>query len=263
MKTLNEIALGYKTDKSNMWHNYTKLYSVYFEPIRQEKLRILEIGIDKGYSLKTWKEYFPSAEITGIDIIDLKYMEEDRVHVFQGDQNDTIFLKKINEEQGPFDIIIDDGSHKNSDMKNSFDCLFPLLKEGGLYIVEDIHACYWEKKEDGQVFIDTIKRLVDDVNSAGKSGSADINRDFEDGRYSQKIGSEMTWWEKNVEFLHLYRSIAFIKKYPPNEETLSYEHKSPFYLTVGHILPFKHYNSFIYRNILRLYRKLKYTIKKL
>ena len=265
MRTLDEIALGYKTDKSSMGHNYTKLYSLYFEPIRQEKLRIFEIGVDKGYSIKTWKEYFPNAEITSIDILDLKHMEEERVHVLQGDQSDTVFLKKVNDMHGPFDIIIDDGSHHNNDMKNSFDFLFPLLKEGGLYIVEDLHACYWGASHNtgDPVFIDTLKKLVDDVNSGGKSGVADIKRDGDDGWYNQKRLPEMTWWEKNVEFVHLYRSIVFIKKYPPSDKTLSIGYKYPFYLTVGTVVPFKHYTSLVKRNLVRTYRKLKYLVKKI
>ena len=176
MRTLDEIALSYGTDKSSLNHNYARLYSSYFEELRQEKLKILEIGIDKGYSLKSWKEYFPNADITGIDILDLKQFEENRVHVEQGDQKDTVFLKKVNDTHGPFDIIIDDGSHHNEDMKASFDYLFPLLTQGGMYVVEDLHACYWGKTHGtGEpVFIDRLKELIDSVNAGGKSGVANI-----------------------------------------------------------------------------------------
>ena len=215
-KTLDEIALSLSTDKSSLIHNYTKLYSRYFDPIRHEKLKILEIGIDKGYSLKSWREYFEDAEITGIDILDVKKFEEDRIHIEQGDQRDTEFLKRVNKKYGPFDIIIDDGSHHNYDMLASFECLFPLLKEDGYYVVEDLHACYWGKTHGtGEpVFIDKLIELIDCVNSGGKSGVANIARDEDDGWYNQKRMLEMTWWEKNIEFLHLYRSIVFIKKYP-------------------------------------------------
>jgi hypothetical protein len=216
MKTLDEIALGLGTDKSSLHHNYTKHYSRYFDPMRQDKLKLLEIGVDKGFSLKSWKEYFPNAELVGLDILDLKKFEEDRIHVEMGDQRDTDFLKKVNDKYGPFDIIIDDGSHHNEDMKASFDFLFPLLKPGGMYVVEDLHSCYWgETHGSGDpVFMDRLKELLDAVNSGGKSGVANIQKDDDDSWLAQKRMPEMTWWEKNVEFVHLYRSIVFIKKYP-------------------------------------------------
>jgi len=263
MRTLDEIALSYGTDKSSLSHNYTKLYELYFEKIRSEGLKMLEIGIDKGYSLKSWKEYFPNAEITGIDIADLKQFEEDRVHVLQGDQSDQTFLKKVSDIQGPFDIIIDDGSHINSDMKASFECLFPLLKQGGLYVVEDLHACYWNKShETGEpIFIDVLKKLIDDTNAGGKSGTADRSHDNDDGWYAQKKMPPMTWWEKNVEFIHVYRSIVFIKKYPP-EYNSSLFNKDQHYLTVNDIRPPTHKNSTIKRALLRAARKIKRKIKK-
>lgn len=213
MKTLDEISTGFrrKTDKSSLFHNYTKLYPLYFEPLRAEKLKLFEIGIDKGSSMKVWKEYFNNAEITGLDILDLKHMTEDRINVVQGDQKDCALLTRTNGKYGPFDIIIDDGSHHNDDMKATFECLFPLLKPGGIYVIEDIHACYSKNAQSnkGMTLIDRLKELVDQVNPAGKSGCA--NREQDGGAELES----MNWWEKNVEFVHLYRSIAFVKKYPP------------------------------------------------
>lgn len=241
MRTLDEMALGYGTDKSSLQHNYTKLYSMYFDPIRDAKLKLFEIGIDKGFSLKTWKEYFYNSEINGIDILDLKHMEEDRVRVFQGDQGDAKTLTDISNSVGPFDIIIDDGSHKNDDMKASFECLFPLLKAGGIYVIEDLHSCYWgDSHGTGKpVFMDLLKKLIDDTNAGGKSGTADARKDADDGWFNQKRLGEMTWWEQNVEFVHIYRSIVFIKKYPPFKET-SNTSPAPTYLTVTPVVPLVH-----------------------
>ena len=236
MRSLDQISISYGTDKSSMHHNYTKLYQLYFENLRQEKLKILEIGVDKGYSLKTWLEYFPNALITGIDIIDLKHFEEDRVHIEQGDQKDVNFLKKTSDKYGPFDIVIDDGSHDNYDMKASFDCLFPLLKKGGIYVVEDMHACYWGEanKSVEPVFIKRLKELVDSVNSSGKSGCANIEKDDEDNFYRKRKNGEMDWWEKNVEFVNIYRSIVFIKKYPPSFKDI--DAKDSQFILVGKVL---------------------------
>lgn len=212
--TLNEIALQYKTDKSSAAHNYTAKYDLHFSGIRNEKLKVLEIGIQNGFSLKTWKEYFQNSEIFGIDVVDCSHMDEARIKTIRGSQNDLVFLKNVNDLYGPFDIIIDDGSHISSDMRISFDCLFPLLKPGGIYVVEDLHCCYWpEFREPRYDFMDRLKQLLDCVNSRGKCGLADITKIQEDRFYQSKKLGAMDWWEKSIDSVHLYRSIVFIKKY--------------------------------------------------
>jgi hypothetical protein len=212
--TLDEIAIKYNTDKSSLFHNYTEKYDKYFSGMRNEKIKVLEIGIQNGYSLKTWKEYFPNAEIFGIDIVDCSRMNEERIMTLLGSQTDINFLKKINEEHGPFDIIIDDGSHYSSDMTISFETLFPLLRPGGLYIVEDLHCIYWPRFSDGgNSFMKRLARLQGSVNGRGKWGLAEIRNAGRDGFFQgEKLGGP-NWWDRNVEYVHLYRSQVFIKKY--------------------------------------------------
>ena len=232
MKSLDEIAIDCGTDKSSRKHNYTKLYAAYFEPLRQKPIKMLEIGAANGYSLKMWKAYFTKAEILGVDIKDCKELAEDRISIEQGDQSDPKFLKLLNDKYGPFDVIIDDGSHRNPDMKASFDFLFPLLKPDGIYVVEDLHACYWDlknyhTKETGSAtniqasFIDRLKELVDYVNSFGKSGTANHALDDKDP-YHLNNKTKLTWWDDVIEFMHFYRSIVFIKKYPAKMEGSAY-----------------------------------------
>ncbi len=211
---LDDIAQKYNTDKSSLWHNYTEKYEQYFSVLREQKIKILEIGIQNGYSLQTWRDYFPHAHIYGLDIVDCSAMNEDRVTTLQGSQNDLSFLKRINDAHGPFDIIIDDGSHNSNDMKISFDFLFPLLRSGGIYVIEDIHCVYWPELSDGgTALMDRLKELMDTVNASGKCSLAEPKNIEKDYAYRiHKIG-KMNWWEESVEYLHLYRSIAFIKKY--------------------------------------------------
>ena len=59
------------------------------------------------------------------------------------EQADAGFLQKVAGEFGPFDLIIDDGSHVNAHVITTFEVLFPLLKTGGLYVVEDTQTSYW------------------------------------------------------------------------------------------------------------------------
>ncbi|MFZ4499967.1 MAG: hypothetical protein ACOYMZ_00530 [Minisyncoccia bacterium] len=214
MRTLDEIALTYGTDKSSTFHNYTEKYDHYFSVMRNSTIRILEIGIQNGYSLKTWKEYFPNAEIYGIDIVDCTLMDEPRIKTLIGSQNDTTFLKQVQEQYGPFDIIIDDGSHYSTDMKISLDTLFPYLKQGGLYVVEDLHCCYWPEFSDGgTAFMSRLKQLMDSVNGNGKWGFASIQNQDRDMVFQEQKFGKPDWWAKHVEYVHLYRSIVFIKKY--------------------------------------------------
>ena len=143
-KTLKEISLKYGSDKIE--HGYIDVYKLYFDNIKDEKLKILEIGIADGKSLLTWSEYFKNSIIIGIDIhkIDIieKKLDRQNIKVHQGSQSDSNFIKKITELYGKFDIIIDDGSHLSNDVKKSFELLFPVLKDNGLYKVEDIQTSY-------------------------------------------------------------------------------------------------------------------------
>src|ERR1700733_5337217 len=145
---LDTLAVIHGTDK---WDNnfYSPYYNEHFKKIRYKNLKILEIGVGcfdnplcGGESLRMWKNYFPNSTIYGIDICDKTSLQEKRIKIFQGSQADEVFLKKVCEEHGPFDIIIDDGSHVSCHIITSFNVLFPFLKEGGYYAIEDLHVSY-------------------------------------------------------------------------------------------------------------------------
>lgn len=157
--TLNEIALEVKTDKSSEHHNYTESYEIEFQNLRDKKIHLLELGVGEGPSLEMWKRYFNSALIVGIDIQDLTKKHfpnliDDRCKIEIGNQDDTTFLKAINSKYNSFDIIIDDASHLASKTIKSFVNLFPLLKTGGIYVIEDLGVFYPDSGK-GSVFIDT------------------------------------------------------------------------------------------------------------
>ena len=138
---LHNIGLKHKTDKSYL-HNYLDFYETHISKYKNEKIRLLEIGIGHGASLKMWEEYFPNAEIFGVDIDKkcLKYIyKSGRVKTLIGDQSNRIFLNSI---QGEFDIILDDGGHTMSQQMISFGCLFKKLKSEGIYIIENIHTSF-------------------------------------------------------------------------------------------------------------------------
>ena len=126
---LKKISELYKSDK--LEHGYIDIYDSYFLKIKDNELKILEIGIADGKSLLTWSDYFKNSTIIGIDIhkIDIiqNKLNRKNIKIYQGSQSDNIFIKKIIEQYGNFDIIIDDGSHLTKDVKKSFHLLFPSL----------------------------------------------------------------------------------------------------------------------------------------
>lgn len=122
---------------------------------------LLEIGIGGydnpvagGNSLRMWRSYFPDAEIWGIDIADKSPHDARRIKTFQGSQVDEEFLRSV-VTRSP-DVIIDDGSHVPGHVVQTFNILFPLLKSGGLYVVEDTETSYW----GGENAVDYFKELV-------------------------------------------------------------------------------------------------------
>lgn len=127
--------------------------------------RMLEIGVDRGGSLQMWREYLSDATVVGIDINPkaAQYGDPERhVHVRIGDQTDTKFLGGVLDEFGPFDTVLDDGGHTPKQMIGSFRYLFPRLKPGGVYIVEDVCANYWTiYRDQPESFIDFTKWLMD------------------------------------------------------------------------------------------------------
>lgn len=121
---------------SKQHHNYLPLYHRHFQDVRLEVRKVLEIGVQTDHSVNMWQDYFPNAEIHGIDIDpECKKFERDRIRIHTGDQGDQKFLATLPQD---FDIIIDDGSHIPQHQVGCFLYLFPYhLKDRGIYVVED------------------------------------------------------------------------------------------------------------------------------
>jgi len=154
-----------KTRGTHKWLHYLPVYESVID--RSRPIRMLEIGVFHGGSLHMWRDYLhPRSVIVGIDIDpDCKQFDdpENNVHVRIGGQQDDTFLQEVNAEFGPFDVILDDGSHMTSHMIESFRSLFAsALAEPGTYIVEDVHSNYWKSYRDTSMsFVDFIAVLVD------------------------------------------------------------------------------------------------------
>jgi len=150
------VMTRHGSDKGQGWHNYTTIYSVLFGELRDQPLRIFELGLgtnnpnfafnmglngQPGASLRGWRELFPHAFVCGADIDRGILFEEDRIKTFYCDQLDSVAIRDLWLQpvlQGGIDIIIDDGLHtfeaNSSFLAGSLDQLNP----GGIYVIEDI-----------------------------------------------------------------------------------------------------------------------------
>lgn len=185
------------------WHHYLPLYDRYLAPYRDRAapVRMLEIGVAEGGSLELWRGYFgPQATIFGVDLNPAcAAFDGEHAQVRIGSQADEKFLAGVIREMGGVDIVLDDGSHVAAHVRASFDALFPLLAEDGLYIVEDTHGAYWANL-GGNYFspktaLGMAKTLIDDIHHWYHPHGA-------------KLSAAADW----VGGIHVHDSIYFIEK---------------------------------------------------
>jgi hypothetical protein len=159
---LDEIG-DYETDK-NTTHSYIELYDQLFAPYCMEKITLLEIGNHQGGSLKLWNDYFLDVEIYGLEIRSNDNLtrlneENENMHLTQGvdayshDAINQFFAADIF-----FDIIIDDGSHQPAHQSFVTNDWLPMLKPGGLLIIEDVFNSIMA----GQIVMNTNSLCEDD-----------------------------------------------------------------------------------------------------
>ncbi len=153
-----------------------------------QPVRLLEIGVWRGGSLGLWRRYFgEQAVIFGLDI-DPKSATfgstDGEIRI--GSQVDSEFMRAVIEEMGGVDVIIDDGSHLSAHVVHTLRELWPLLSEGGIYIVEDLHTSYWPSWGGGLrrpgSSMEALKSLADVLHqpyfsAPADSGGLGISRD--------------------------------------------------------------------------------------
>lgn len=219
MGELNDIAKKNGTDKSSLIHDYCVKYEKYLPFKRDDKLKILEIGVLNGSSVKTWKEYFFNSEIVGLDInLKCKQYEEDRITIEIGSQFDSEFLKYVAEKHGPFDMILDDGSHINEHVIFSFNNLFKYVKSKGLYVVEDACTSYWNdyggSAKGPHTMISYFKERIDEVNFGGEwvEGGDNIHARKDDVLLNQFKRKGYDFIGTQMESINFLNSIILITK---------------------------------------------------
>lgn len=168
--SLDELSVKYGTDKGSLKHNYMPFYELH---LPKEPKRILEIGVAEGRSMAMWGEYFPNAEIYGLDLFSETSHETvfrnldhwfdgdwdiNRFHLHTGDQCDWVILDSL--RHFDFDVIIDDGSHNSRDQMMTFFGLF----NGKHYFIEDLHCCQEEFYQQGLPQLFTAYSLFGEMN---------------------------------------------------------------------------------------------------
>lgn len=207
------------------WMHYFEVYERHFARFCMSPVIVLEFGVSHGGSLQMWKQYFgPQALIYGVDVDPrCAGFGEENITIITGDQEDRRFLRELRKTLPQCDIIIDDGGHTMKQQIATFEEMYKHLKEGGIYLCEDLHTSYWPafggkavrpmtvwqqcvalmermSKRGGRncpTFIEYSKSLIDELHNAWH------------GQCKDPGGEE---FRKNAFALHYYDSILVIEK---------------------------------------------------
>lgn len=152
---LHDVGMKYNTDKA-FFHKYLDFYQEHL-PGREFGGRLLEIGVMDGASVQMWREFYPLAEIVGVDINDKSHLKYQNITLLKLDATKSDQLESL----GKFDIIIDDGSHMTKDQQDSFQhCYYSMLNGDGFYVLEDLHTSLWSNYVNSELntleFLETL-----------------------------------------------------------------------------------------------------------
>lgn len=153
------------------WAHYFEVYERELTRFRRQPVTFLEIGVFRGGSIPMWKEFFAEGStLVFVDIDpDCRMHEIAGTNVEIGNQADPDFLAGLAEKYGPFDVVLDDGSHICQHQIASFNNLWAHVKSRGVYMVEDCHTSYWPGFGGGYrneaSFIEYAKRMIDRLHS--------------------------------------------------------------------------------------------------
>ena len=176
---INNLMLQYGQDSNTdkvTHHKYHNYYEPILKPFYDLSGSIVEIGLGTGVSLPMWKKLFKFAHIYGIDK-EYENSGDDKYTIYKADQSNIDDLNKLKDtliNKNVF-FINDDGSHIPEHQLLTFNTLFPILVEGGYYIIEDIETSYWTKGEcydyktcygykNANSIIEIFKEVADIVN---------------------------------------------------------------------------------------------------
>jgi hypothetical protein len=192
------------------WLHYFDIYDRHFAPYRKKPITVLEFGVSHGGSLQMWRDYFGrKARIIGVDIEPrCAELGGKQIEIVIGDQEDRGFLRSLRERIGPIDIVIEDGGHTMTQQINTFEEIWPGVRDGGLFLIEDLHTSYWESYGGGHkkpgTFIEYAKDLVDQLNAWHSKDPSTLDVDD---------------YTRSIRGMHIYDSIIVFDKAPVGRPT--------------------------------------------
>lgn len=202
MKSLHELGLEHGTDKASV-HRYLDFYERWLGKWRNEPVRVLEMGVLGGNSLRMWDEYFPNPEarIYGLEL-EAAYWKpglDSKMGVIVGSQSDHRIADSFVEQ---FDVIVDDAGHFGRDQMIALELWLPKVKPGGIYIIEDLHAGYWpEYNGNGaEKIMSFLFGMVHEINCHGNSKVGNRDDCMADG------------WRKLVQCMTFRKSVCVIER---------------------------------------------------
>ncbi len=210
--TLSDWGKKNGTDKVNEHHsfagkNYLDIYHLYFSPLRFANIKMLEIGIRDGSSLRTFRDYFRNGTIIGLDINPETAFKENRITTYIGSQSSPDVLDQIFKDHPEIKIVLDDGSHVNELTIKSFELIFDRMPKGSFYIIEDLACTYLEENLENDIKVGGWPGM--DLNHASVkmvNHRADMNNFF------QSLFKDLDFGKGNIEYIHFWSQICVIKK---------------------------------------------------
>lgn len=161
---LDALAHKHGTDKCGDWHAYTAIYERYL-CTAPKPTRLLEIGVAGGASLLMWRDWLgEGCKVWGVDHNPAVLQLADPIRVILADASDSKTMQAIAQELRPH-IVVDDGSHFQSDQRAAFLAIWPWVEPGGWYCIEDLHTAYWPNYGDIRPM---LWDLVDQCNQHGR-----------------------------------------------------------------------------------------------
>ena len=205
MTRKNPLETYFRANRKRLirkWVHYFDIYDRHFSRFRGKPVTVLEFGVSHGGSLEMWRDYFGrKAIIHGVDIDPrCRDLAGRRTTIHIGDQEDREFLRRLVDEIGPVDVVVEDGGHTMGQQIATFEEVYPRMAPDGVFLIEDLHTSYWERYGGGYrqegTFVEYAKGLTDQLNAW----------------HSREEGFSVDEFTRTTRSMHFYDSIIVFER---------------------------------------------------